>query len=775
MSLRRTTGPLERRGDPPLALVLVVLGVLVASRFPALACSPGEIDEAVFAGAVTHYDLFDLSPQAPGYPLWILIGRVLLPLCVTPFNALATAATLLSALALPALYVWGRRTVGGWAALGGTLFAAALPVVWVNGGRAFSDAPATAFCLVAAALLALSDERRVWNMTRWREYVAARRGRLRAVLAGLAAAAGFGVRPHLILGFGLLFLVMSGRLLLRADRRDAALSFLGAALAGSLAWSLWLLAQAGGLSGLWATVAERADFRALAMATGSVGGFLDSFLVRDLLSPRRALVFWLVAGVGVAALVRRRSRGALDLLLLLVPLFLSLWLLHTRSMSRYSVPFALAASLLFASGLETLLRRRVLGFAAAAGAAALFAAESWPEVRRSATETTPPMAAIEYLERWVHPGRDTIIADEPFHAFLRTEIREGRLAAWGFTDTDFVSGYVASNERLVRLSDFTGDADRPDLADPLWHTWSRGGRVAERLGNGRLLAVGVRDPSPPLFGPGFGVKEEPPGRPAFHWAGPEARLVVPGLEGPPVAILSGERDAESGPTTLRVTDAATGEVIESRTVNPGAFDLAIVPRTIYGPLSQPVCWILSCDRPRALPKLPGGERPLLGCFTFRDTAFSVPPEALWSRRGDRFDVDLGMPSDRSVDLAGFYARERIGADGVAMRWTSGEASAAFSPVPGFAPVRLVLRLKSPSDESFSVQVKVGGVPCGEATVPAGDFCERSFELPPAAREAFQGDDPVRIVLTSPTWTPREGGGGDDPRPLGVGVARISLE
>ena len=100
MPLRRLSGPIDRRADPPKALVLVTLGLVVASRFLALAASPGEIDEAVFAGAVTHFDLFDLSPQAPGFPVWILIGRALLPFCVTPFNALATASTALSAVGL---------------------------------------------------------------------------------------------------------------------------------------------------------------------------------------------------------------------------------------------------------------------------------------------------------------------------------------------------------------------------------------------------------------------------------------------------------------------------------------------------------------------------------------------------------------------------------------------------------------------------------------------------------------------------------------------------
>jgi hypothetical protein len=775
VALRRLSGPIDRRQDPPAWLALLVLGLLIASRFPALARSPGEIDEAVFAGAVTHFDLFELSPQAPGFPLWILIGRALLPICVTPFNALATASTLLSALAIPALYVWGRRLVGGWAALGATTFAAVLPVVWVNGGRAFADTAGTAFCLAGAALLSLTEERRVFNLTRWREHRLARRSRLLAVSAGLSAAAGFGVRPHLVLGFGLLYLVLVWRLFRRAGRRDAAVSFAGALLAGSLAWLVWLAAQAGGLSGLVASLTERADFRAHAMATGTVGGVLDAFAVRDLLSPRRALVFWLVCGAGAAALVRRRSRGAIDLALVLGPLFVSLWFLHNRSMSRYSVPFALAASLLFAAGLEALLRRRALGFVAATFAAGLFAREAWPEVLRSSRETTPPMAAIQSLERYAHPGRETVVADGVFHAFLRTEIWEGRLAVWGYTTGDFVSGYVQTNRRLVRLADFTGLPDPPSRVDPAWKTWSWGGRVAERLGNGRLLSVGLRDPAPPLFGPGFGITEEEPGKPAFHWAGPRARLVVPGLEGPPVALIGGVRDSDGGATTLRVTDAATGAPLLERRVVPGPFELAIVPRTVYGPLPAPAAWIVSCDHPMPLPRLEGAERPDLGCFRILDTTFSLAPEALWERRDGRYDLPVGSASDRGADPDGFHARERIEPSGLEMRWTAGEASVAFSPVAGFVPERVVVRARAPADQAVPVRVSVGGLACGEVIVRPGDFADYSLDLPPGGRVPFLGDDPVRIVLESPTWSPRDAGRGDDPRRLGIGVTRISLE
>ncbi|MBK6406441.1 MAG: hypothetical protein IPF66_16195 [Holophagales bacterium] len=109
---------LPRPIEPPLPLVAAILGAVVATRFLAIAVSPGEIDEAVFSGAVTRFDLAELSPQAPGFPVWILIGRGLLRIIPSPFLALTVAATLLSCVSLVALFLWGRGVVGGWAALG---------------------------------------------------------------------------------------------------------------------------------------------------------------------------------------------------------------------------------------------------------------------------------------------------------------------------------------------------------------------------------------------------------------------------------------------------------------------------------------------------------------------------------------------------------------------------------------------------------------------------------------------------------------------------------
>ncbi|MEO6324725.1 MAG: hypothetical protein ABIT01_06685, partial [Thermoanaerobaculia bacterium] len=677
-------------GAPPFPVTALVIGALCATRFLALAATPGEIDEAVFAGAVTHFDVFDLSPQAPGFPLWILIGRLLLPIFRSPFTALCAASTILSAVALPSLYSWGRRLVGGWGALAGVIFAASLPVIWVNGGRAFSDTPATAFFLLSLALLAAAEQTPASRDTHRRQVASGRAIRLMAIGAGLAAAAGVGVRPHLVLAFGPVLLLGLVRLARCGDRHDAAISFVVAGLAGTLAWGAWLFAQVGGFAGLAASLGERAAFRSQAFATGSFGNVTNSFLVRNFLTPGASIFIAVLFGLGLYPLLKRLRRGLLDLTLVLVPTFLSLWYLHSRAMSRYSVPFVLVLALLVGRGLQTVLRRGLPTLLGACVLAAFFGSQALPEVRYSATSETPPIAAIRFLERFVHPGRDTIVADESFQPFLRLERWEGRLVAWGYLESELVSGTRPMNKKVVRLADLTDEVGVVSGNDPAWKSWTHRGRVAEALGNGRLLSVAVRVPAPPLFGPGFGMKEHREGAPSFHWSGPSSRLIVPGLEGPPAALLTGERAGDSGPTTIRVVDAFTGATVMTREVAPGPFDLTILsPRTV-GPLPRPREYTISCDRTQPLANV-NGTRPKAGCFVFLEATASVAPDRLWQREGDRFALDIGSPQDRNGDPEGFFARERIEAIAIDMRWASASSSVRFVPVTGFLPHTLAIR------------------------------------------------------------------------------------
>jgi hypothetical protein len=299
--------------------------------------------------------------------------------------------------------------------------------------------------------------------------------------------------------------------------------------------------------------------------------------------------------------------------------------------------------------------------------------------------------------------------------------------------------------------------------------------VAGALGNGRLLAVAVRDPAPPLFGPGFGRRERRPGVPSIRWAGPEARLIVPGLEGPPVALLGGQRLESGGPTTLTVRDAETGRTLLSRRLVPGPFEIAIVPVPVFGPLPRPREVVLSCDRPVALSPAPGeraGERPSAGCVLVNEATFSAPPESLWERLGEERLLDLGRPRDAWADLEGFHERERDERSGATWRWTKGRASFVWVPSPGFVPREVAFRAKAPGKGPVRVDVSIGGLAAGSVEVLPGVFAEARLALDPGARTLLSGAEPVRVEVSSPGWVPRDAGAGNDPRELGVALDRV---
>lgn len=763
----RQAGPAAPRGvpPPPFLLTALLLGAASASRFLAIALAPSENDEAVFSGAVTRFDLYELSPQAPGFPVWILLGRLFAPLLDSPFLALAAVSTVLSALALPALWVWGRSLVGEWAALGGTLLAASLPVIWVNGGRALSDSPGTAFLLCALAALTLLDE----------ECGEGRAGKLRALslaaAAGFLTAAGGGVRPHLVTVFGPLFLVLVVRLV-RADGK-AARVFVASVLAGTAAWMTWLVAHAGGLEALRSSFVERAEFRSYGIATGHVGGLAESFVLRSFVTPKRAAVLLALALVGLAVLWVRRRRAAFDLTVFLVPAFLSLWFLHGRSVTRYSVPFVFVVALLVAFGIEALARWRPLGLAGALAVAAFYARDGWETVRASAVVVPPPMAAIDALEHYAYAGRETIVADEVFEKFLRTERWQRRLSGWPYTDAELVARPLRTNRRLVRLADFTGEPESSWIGDPLWRIWKREGRVLDALHQPRLQVVGVRDPAPPLFGVGFGVREYRGERGSVRWAGPSAHLVVPGLVGPPVAFLEGERPEDGGATTLTVREARTGRFVMSQKVEPGAFELMLADAPVFGPLERSEEYVLSCDRPVPLPPFPGGLRPAQGCFLFRDATRSFLPDQLWERLGWwEYRVDVGTSRDDLVGLKGFFDRETDPATSADYRWATGDASVLWMPIPSLTPRLLAVRGHAPGSDPVEVTLFVGDVRAGSVRFDGGSFSEGRVELSREAVALLTGPLPVRIRLSSATVSPKRLGRGEDARELGIAVDRI---
>jgi hypothetical protein len=358
-----------------LAALAVALGRLLLR--PAW---PDDYDAIGFVRAVEHFDLAALQPHFPGYPIYVAAAKALHAIGLQPLVAAQAVSAIAAGATAAALFACGRAlasAAAGWIAL--ALFAvAALP--FRLGTAALSDATAIAFAAIAAASLC-----RGWRAT-----------------AALCAALVVGTRASdWPLAASLLALA-----LLRANRREA-LRAVAAALAGTLAWAVPLLAVVGArayveigrahLAGHFAawggTIATRpgVGLRAFAFARA---------LVWDGIAPS-----WLLLGLALAvALARPRpTRRALAIgALVAVPY--ALWALLAQNIveqPRHLAPLTVA--LLLGCALP-LARRPPL----AALAVAAVAAGSLPLMFRARTEPPAAVQAATWAAAHYAPA-DTVV------------------------------------------------------------------------------------------------------------------------------------------------------------------------------------------------------------------------------------------------------------------------------------------------------------------------------------------------------------------------------
>ncbi len=133
---------------------LKVFAVCLAICLPRLWLLPPtavDFDAVDFELALDDYDLSRLSPHFPGYPLYVLAGRLLRPLAGSASYGLL--GLLASAGLATCLHGTARDSQSGWAA---ALLWLALPAVWLESLTAHADLPALLF--LAGAWWALERE-----------------------------------------------------------------------------------------------------------------------------------------------------------------------------------------------------------------------------------------------------------------------------------------------------------------------------------------------------------------------------------------------------------------------------------------------------------------------------------------------------------------------------------------------------------------------------------------------------------------------------------------
>jgi hypothetical protein len=232
-------------------LVVLAAAFVILTRW---ACFPrylADWDSVEFAEALSRFDVTRNCPHPPGFPLFILAGRLLFACVRDEARALSLVSCLASAASVPLLWALARR----WLDRGGALVLLAWwvtqPLFWYYGALHLS------YPLEVVVVLTLLL---VWT------------GGVPASLGGLAYGLAGGVRPSTWLVLGLVALRWARGLTWRERGLAAAAAALGAAL--------WL-APTAWLSGGWhdyrvaSSVVNRGFFVSQSLLGGNLRGSLE--------------------------------------------------------------------------------------------------------------------------------------------------------------------------------------------------------------------------------------------------------------------------------------------------------------------------------------------------------------------------------------------------------------------------------------------------------------------------------------------------------------------
>lgn len=405
-------------------LLVVALALLVYLPFQSI--SLDDFDSFNFARALTHFQPAVGTPHAPGYVLYIALGRLILLLTGDPRTALTLLSAVCTALAYGVLFLLATLLFDRRTGLAAVVLVLLMPVMWLNADKALSDSPGLLLQSITMLSLVLAAQRRcpLW---------------VASLLLGIAA----GFRPQAVLGVGLALLIAALYL------KPHPMTWLHTALGlftGTLLWVTPLLAAfdwdlsalrgyLGGATGF--VVAEESLFATnitveSIRARWSVVWQWSSLAIYGPLSGWiRVLLFAATVVLIVWGCITHRKRiGTWLCLAWLAPQLVLQLLFLNPSLTRYLLAMLFPVAILTSAGLRELFRPRIalllsLIFAAAIGSATL------PLARQLHSELSPPEQLASYLVTRFQPSETLVIARQSYNALSY------HLAGWDVRFLDY--------------------------------------------------------------------------------------------------------------------------------------------------------------------------------------------------------------------------------------------------------------------------------------------------------------------------------------------------
>ncbi len=532
-----TLGTLDR------LLPWTVVAAVLASRLPYLARAYVEVDEYQFGAALDDFDVLVDRPHPPGYPLFVMLGRLFRLVLHDSVLALTVLSALACVLAVLVLSHFARRFVGERGRWIPALFFAANPVVWITSLRALSELPGVATTLLSLHLFLAGDERRSLRTL----VVGAVVG---AAAVGIRSASCFLVLPALAL--------VTVLLLTRREWREVAVLLVAFTLA-NLAWLVPLVVDAGGLRplltamhGLGASIYAHDRVLAAEPSLAKLGSVLHDVWIEPWAIPALGWTTVMLAIAGFASLVWRKPRAALTLAILFLPYaFVDAVNLSTTRL-RYHVYLVPLVGIALAALPEAIRHPVARPLARITLLPLVLLAGAWtlPRARLLHEREVPLAAAVHWLAPRVDPKRVVIHRDDDFRIPLRHLARDWK------TRSLEAGVKPAPGRRNLVLS-----AWRDIVSEPL-------GSFAMERGLAQLVTIDppevyVSEPEVFLGSGWFPIEES--GETRWRWMSDAATVEIPAAG-----------DGAGGPTAL-ILDAASPVADQDLSVVACGVGLAPIP------------------------------------------------------------------------------------------------------------------------------------------------------------------------------------------------------
>jgi hypothetical protein len=688
---------------------LFVIGVI--TRWMAIPASLWEWDDILFAKSLHNFSVPEHSPHPPGFPVFVVLARIIHGVTLDEHVALTTLAFLFSIFLLPTLYLFFQEIFANrHIALAGSMLCGFSPSVWAISCQGRSDGPALVSGLIAATLLLQG------------------RKSLPALWAGCVA---------LGLGAGL-----------RVTVAAAATPFLTYVLIGYVRRGNWkVVGKAISLVGLCVLIwyvpliwhEGWANYQSAVKYHGDYIWRMDSLFAQGQnshLSYRAYMYFgpiwgakWIgttiycFATVGVIWLIKRRQWSVLGWLGGgLIPFMVFAYAMTTPyGAPYYSLPYIPLFTGLAAYGLVAPWHKPIIGTALAIILAITIGTWTQPIIKLLHKETSPSLQAVQYLKINMNQSKDLLVYDgfisphvNHFFSHTRHSQSSGELPLSG--------NLIAPSLTFDKVFRLTENPPEIVGAENLQHfSWSyeRGAKRLFPVSLQRYFDTYVyQQPviNEPIWGRGWWGKEGDRNM-SWRWADPRSEVLLPPVAKEMKLRLAGIHSLSVSPANpATLTLRLNGQVIERFTITEATFDHTVKikadPNYYWSALQ------IEADK-FAVPSQLDAKSTDHRALSFRCTRLEWTPELN--------SQPLSLYNSDTTFGPGWYGIEHD--DNGAWRWMSGESVTNLPALTVDGQVDLLISLPTQPDKGFPMlYATVNEKPLSPIQTEDGEFT-RSFRVP----------------------------------------------